>query len=228
VVAKKREIEKVGILYSSGKDSHLSTLLSLNFKEEINARVLLSILPENLDSYMFHKQKENILNIHSNILDIPIIIEKSEGVKEEELEDLKKLIKKAKIKYGINAIVSGAIESTYQSSRINKIAKDLKLKVYSPLWLGGNRIIKEYKFFGINSIFYKVSAYPLEKRLVGKKYLESLNFLKRNRINVFGEGGEFETLVLGSSYTKGNIEIKKYKVRKCGDYCYFMVCYCHQ
>src|SRR3990167_4493874 len=110
------QIMKLGVLFSGGKDSTFATWLAK--KEGYEISCLISIVSDNKESYMFHTPAIEKTEVQARSMNIPIILQKTEGKKEKELEDLKEAIKKAKEKYEIQGIVTGAIQSVYQASRI--------------------------------------------------------------------------------------------------------------
>lgn len=205
---------KVGVLFSGGKDSCYA-LYKASRKHEIAC--LLTINSENPDSYMFHTPNTQLTELQAKSLKIPILAKTTRGEKEKELEDLKELIKEAKNKYNIQAIVTGAIHSVYQSSRIQKICDELKLQCINPLWQKDqiellNEIVRE----GFEVIITRVSAYPLGKDLLGKainqEMISRLNsYEEKYKINPAGEGGEIETFVVDMPLFRKRIEIRKAK-----------------
>jgi len=154
-------------------------------------------------------------------LGIPLIVVETKGVKEEELKDLKKAIEKAKEKYKIEGIVTGAVASTYQASRIQKICDDLDLKTINPLWnINQMQLLKDLIKDKFEVIINGIAAYPLDETWLGRKIdedtLKDMEKLEKEyKINVAGEGGEFETLVIDSPIHKKRIELveteKEYK-----------------
>ena len=206
-INKKKNI-KVGALLSSGKDS----VYALHILDKLNYDVscLISIKSKNEDSFMFHSSNIDLVKEQSKCLEIPLIFNNSLGNKEEELEDLKEALLKSKEKYKIQGVVSGALYSNYQRNRIEKICDDLNLKVYSPLWHVNqekymeNLIDKNFKF-----IITKISAEGISKEFLGKIMTkEHLGELKKVKgINLSGEGGEYETLVLDAPLFKKKIKI---------------------
>lgn len=206
-----RTKEKIGVLYSGGKDSNLALYLSRKDEKEISC--LISIIPENVDSYMFQTPEIDFLKLQAKALNLPLIIQKTKGEKEKELLDLKKAIIQAKNKYKITGIIAGALYSLYQKERIEKICKDLDLKLYAPLWhMKEEEEIKLLLKNNFKFIICKIAAYGLSEKLLGKiitlKDLENLKILnKKYLINIAGEGGEYETLVLDSPDFKQRIKI---------------------
>ena len=191
---------KVGILFSGGKDSCYATFLAKKNDYEISC--LISIFSENKESFMFHTPCIERVKEQARVMEIPLVVVKTKGEKEKELNDLEKAIKKAVKDFGIKGIVTGAVESVYQSSRIQKICNKLNLECFNPLWQKEqiellNDLIKNKFEIIISGVF----AYPLDEKWLGRKI--DKNFIKevlmlRNKFNVSpsGEGGEFESFVL--------------------------------
>ncbi len=203
---------KLGVLFSGGKDSCFAM-----YKAKGEIKCLISVIPENKESYMFHTPNIELVDIQAKALEIPIVKVKSKGEKEKELKDLKKAIRIAKDKYKIEGIVTGAVASNYQKLRVQKICDELKLKCVNPLW-GNDQIelLKEIIKNKFKVIIIGVAGYPLGKEWLGKeinnKTLKELEKIKKI-INPAGEGGELETFVIDSPLHKYKIKIletKKY------------------
>ena len=207
---------KIGVLFSGGKDSCLA--LSKAMKEHEIA-CLISIISKNKDSFMFHTPNIWITKMQAESIGMPLISVSTEGKKEEELKDLERAIKEAKKKYAIEGIVTGAVRSAYQSSRIERICKKLDIQCINPLWdMDEIELLKEIIKSGIKAIISGVFAYPLEKEMLGKtideEIINKLSVLKEKYdINPAGEGGELETTVLDAPFFKKKIEIVKFNVK---------------
>jgi asparagine synthase (glutamine-hydrolysing) len=199
----------IGVLFSGGKDSCLALGKALE-KEKV---CLISIISKNPYSYMFHTANIEIVKIQAKAMELPIMIKKTKGEKEIELEDLKKVLVKAKEKYGIHKVYSGAIGSNYQKERIEKVCKEVGLECHCPLWnKQKEELIKEYKEKKINAIISGIFAWPFQKEILGKNFFECLDVFEKNNINVFGEGGEFETTVLDALFFKKRIKVVNYEI----------------
>jgi len=207
---------KTAVLFSGGKDSVYSAYLAK--KEGHKLVCLISIFSENPESYMFHTPNIKLVEKQAKVMNIPIIIQKTKGEKEKELKDLEKAIKKAKQKYNFNTIVTGALYSNYQLSRIQKICNKLKIKCFNPLWH-----IDEIKYLQklikdkFEVIIVGVFAYPLNKEWLGRKinknFIEEAKKLKEKyQIHPAGEGGEFENFVLDCPLFKKKLKVKSQHV----------------
>jgi len=207
---------KLGVLFSGGKDSTYAAWLAKKQGNELAC--LISIFSENPESYMFHTPNINKVKKQAEVMEIPLIIQKTKGVKEAELEDLENAIKKAKQRYKIRGIVSGALASNYQIERISKICKKLKIKSLTPLWDRDeieylNELIKN----NFKIIIVGVFAYPLDEKWLGRKiedrFVNEVKILKEKyKIHPAGEGGEFETFVLDCPLFKRSLKVIKTKI----------------
>ncbi len=202
---------KLGVLFSGGKDSVFACYKAQEKGHEISC--LISVVSENKESFMFHTPNIHLVELQSEALDIPLIRQITKGEKEAELEDLRKVIQKSKEKYQIEGIVTGAIESVYQATRIQKICDELDLWCFNPLWQADqldhmDEIIKA----GFKVVISAVMAEPFTKKWLGKelddKAVKELAKLHHShKINPAGEGGEFESLVLDGPTFKRKIEV---------------------
>ena len=181
----------LGVLFSGGKDSVFACYRTM---EKDAVACLITLISENKDSYMFHTPNIRYAPLLAEAMDIPLLSWKTEGRKEEELSDLESAIAAAKERYGIEGIVTGAIESVYQASRIQKICRDLDLWCFNPLWqINQVDYLRLLLSKGFEVMISGVFAYPLDDSWVGAvidedriKKLEQLQ--KKYQINPSGEG----------------------------------------
>ncbi len=207
--------KKIAALFSGGKDSCLA--LWKMQQQGFEVKCLISIIPKNPDSFMYHKPNLKILRLQSKALGIPLIIERTKGEKEKELAELKKALIKAKKQFWLSGVVSGALYSNYQRERIQKICKSLSLEFYSPLWhLGQLDELLELFNNGFVFVLEKIAALGLSEEWLGKSIsmadivvLAALD--KKFGFNVAGEGGEYESIVLDAPNFKTYIKILRSK-----------------
>lgn len=205
---------KVAILFSGGKDSLMALNYALEKKEDV--LYLLSIESKNKESYMFHVPNIHITDLLSQALEIPLLNIKTNGVKEEELVDLKNAFIELK-KLGVQGIYTGALYSIYQKSRIEKIGSEVDLKVFSPFWhVDELEYMKNIVKLGFEVIITGVFADGLDESWLSRKIdydaiceIEKLN--KKHHVNIAFEGGEAETLVINGPIFKKKIKIIKGK-----------------
>lgn len=206
---------KLGILFSGGKDSTYAAYLAGKNGYEISC--LISIISENKESYMFHTPSILQTEKQADAMNIPLIIEKTKGEKENELEDLERAIKTAVDKHKIQGIATGAVESVYQFSRIQKICNKLKIECFNPLWQKNQiELLNELIENKFEIIITGVFAYPLDEKWLGKKidrkFIEEIKAMnEKYKISPAGEGGEFETFVLDCPLFKKKLKINSFE-----------------
>lgn len=201
---------KAAVLFSGGKDSTMAVYKAM--KEGWTVEYLLSMHSENPHSYMFHVPNIHLTQLLSQALRIPLIQAETPGMKEEELEDLRKALSELKDK-GVEAIFTGAIHSQYQKSRIDKLCQELGLESIAPLWhRDPQEYMEEIIALGFEVVIISVSAEGLDEswlgRVITRELLEELRGLhEKYGLHLAFEGGEAETLVIDGPLFKKKLEI---------------------
>ncbi len=202
---------KLGALISGGKDSLYAAYVMQKQNYELGC--FITIKSSNPDSFMYHTPNVHLAELQAKAAGIPIIVQDSKGEKELELKDLEKAIKAAKDRYKIEGIITGALYSSYQRDRIEKICDKLSLKIFSPLW-HINQETYMHELIDNNFEFWiiKVAADGLSKEWLGHKItkddIAKLAALKKKvGLNEAGEGGEYETLVISCPLFKKKIKV---------------------
>ncbi|MBR0271262.1 MAG: TIGR00289 family protein [Methanobrevibacter sp.] len=197
---------KVAVLFSGGKDSTMAVYNALENGEDVE--YLLSMKSANDESYMFHVPNIHLTDLLAEAMNIPIISVETDGIKEVELEDLKRGFLELK-SLGVEAIYTGALYSVYQKSRIEKLGDECGLKVISPYWhVNELDYMREIVSLGFKVIISGVAAYGLDEKWLGRIIDDECidDLVKLNDkvgLNIAFEGGEAETLVLdGPIFTK--------------------------
>ena len=196
---------RVGVLFSGGKDSFYALYKATKYEE---VACLISVISENKESYMFHTPGQNLLQAQADAVGLPLVAVRSKGEKEIELDDLEAAIKEAKKTHKIKGVVTGALASTYQASRVQKICLKLKLWCFNPLWQKDqlvllHELVQDGFVVGINA----VAAEPFDESWLGvtitPEVIDELSLLQQKHgINPAGEGGEYETFVIDSPLHK--------------------------
>jgi len=198
---------RVAALVTGGKDSVLALYRAQKMGHDVE--VLATMIPKRDDSYMFHFPNIHLTDLLSGAVEIPLVTAETSGVKEEELDDLKKLL----ASLDVEGVVSGAIASSYQKERIERICQELSLKSVAPLWHEDPLdIMKELIDLKFKVILVGVYAFGLDQTWLGREInTETLNQLveinQKYQISLVGEGGEYESLVLDAPIFKKRIEI---------------------
>ncbi|WXG40735.1 MAG: diphthine--ammonia ligase [Candidatus Freyarchaeum deiterrae] len=200
---------KVAVLFSGGKDSSYATQWSIDQSYTITA--LVSIIPKRSDSYMYHTPNIELTRLQAKATGFPHITRQSSGIKEEEVKDLEAAIKPL----DIDGIVSGAVASEYQKSRVDLVSEKLGIRSIAPLWHKDPLIyLKDIINRGFHVIFVGVYALGFNKNWLGRRLDESalkelIELNKNYGVHLSGEGGEYETLVLDAPFFNRAIKIIK-------------------
>jgi ABC transporter with metal-binding/Fe-S-binding domain ATP-binding protein len=194
---------RVAALFSGGKDSVFAVYITQQYGWDVTH--LVSLLPKKPDSWMFHSVNIHYTDLLAKALDIPLVKRATAAEKEAELDDLTQVLQGLEI----DGVISGAIASEYQRTRIEKICDELGIKSFSPLWHKNQELLlRDQVKAGFHIIVVGVFAEGFDEtwlgRTIDEKTIDALVSLqKKYGINIAGEGGEYETLVLfGPMFSK--------------------------
>ncbi len=190
---------RLGVLFSGGKDSVYACWKA---QEKNTVACLITLLSQNPDSYMFHTPNIRFASFQAEAMNIPQLSWPTRGIEEKELNDLRAALAEAIDQYGIEGIVTGAIESVYQAARVQRICHALDLWCFNPLWQTEQiEYLRPLRGDGFQVIISGVYAYPFDASWLGAELTEEMimrlaRLRERYQINPSGEGGEIETFVL--------------------------------
>ncbi|MBL7055069.1 diphthine--ammonia ligase [Candidatus Woesearchaeota archaeon] len=203
---------KIAALISGGKDSIYAAYKAA---EKHDLVCLVSFKSKRDDSYMFHTPNIELVKIQAKAMDIPLIFLDSSGIKEKELEDIEHALKDAIKQYEIAGVVSGALASNYQKSRIDNICKKLRLSSLAPLWhIDPEKYLRELIKNNFEIIITGIAADGLNETFLGMKINDDfIKKIKKLKIHLGGEGGEYESLVIDCPLFQKKIKIKKANIK---------------
>jgi diphthine-ammonia ligase len=190
---------KVAVLFSGGKDSVYATGWAMKQGFEL---ALLTVRPPEY-SMMFHHPNIDATKKQAEAMGLEqVFVETTEeNWRDKLVEALRALDAKG--------IVTGAVASTYQKSRMDSIAKELGIPSYAPLWHAGEEkmaeMLRDFEIY-----VTAVSAEGLGPEFLGEP-LEKLIRAKKPGIHLFLEGGEGETFVANAPFFRKRIVIKSWK-----------------
>ncbi len=202
---------KVGVLFSGGKDSTYVAYLAKERGDELVCLITLS--PTKSDSYMFHYPNIRWTAVQAQSMHLPQVMLETQGVKEEELVDLRRAVEVGIRKYSLEGVYTGALSSVYQKSRVERICDELDVKALSPLWqvdpISHLTNILTSRF---EVIMTGVAALGLDESWLGRALdTEAIRDLARLHekygVNPGLEGGEGETFVLDCPLFDQRVEV---------------------
>jgi len=203
---------KLGVLCSGGKDSWFACYRAMQ-KEEVAC--LISIRSRNEESYMFHTPNTHLVPLQAEAAGIPLVAVETEGIEEAELADLSRAVSTAVEEYGIEGVVTGALMSVYQATRVQRICRELGLWCFNPLWyIDPERYMDQLIASRFRAIITGVFSEPFTAEWLGRAIDHSSvsllqNYVQSHRITLTGEGGEYETLVLDAPFFRKRIVIRE-------------------
>jgi asparagine synthase (glutamine-hydrolysing) len=189
---------KVLALLSGGKDSVCAVEVARGFGWEVVAA--LTLRPAEDDAWMFHTPNLSVVRGVAECLGLPLVEAPVRSGQEAEVEDLEAAVAAARKEHRFDGVVSGALASEYQRTRLDAVGHRLGLKTFAPLW---HKDPKEY-LHGLleddwDVRFSRTAADGVPTSWAGERLVPArVEHMLRHpsRPNVLGEGGEYETLVL--------------------------------
>ena len=200
---------KVASLFSGGKDSIYAIYVAQQWGWDVTN--LITLQPVKKNSWMFHSINIHLTEKIAQSINVPLIKKQTKGEKEEELTDLKDILKNL----NIEGVISGAIASEYQRTRIEKICHELDIKSFTPIWHKDQELILRNQInAGFKIIVVGVYAQGFDETWLGKPLNEAalaelIKLREKYSINIAGEGGEYETLVLDCPIYKKKLVLDK-------------------
>ena len=198
---------RVAVLSSGGKDSAAAWWWSQCKGWDVVSLVTVNITGS--DSWMFQIPGTHLVQHQATLAGVPWLSVDTPGVQDEEVNDLEAALSTL----DIDGIVSGAIRSDYQKSRLERMSERLGIRSWTPLWhqdsLEHMRGLVDH---GFEVMLSSVSCEGLDASWIGRvlneEHLRELEALSLQfRFNVDGEGGEYETLVIGGPHLPGRLNV---------------------
>ena len=212
-------------LFSGGKDSSWALYRALQRGAPVER--LVTVHPAG-ESFMYHVPATELAELAAESIGIPLVdvrptdFEASAGADEtagergdRELEPLEEaLVELAEELGSIGGIAAGAVESSYQTDRIEGMCDRLGAELFAPLWGEDPReLIDSMLAAGFEITIVRVAARGLDESWLGRRLdadavaeLERLN--DKYGVHILGEGGEFETIVTDGPHMERPIELE--------------------
>lgn len=194
--------------WSGGKDSCLACYKAM--KNGYKVKYLLNFISKKYKRGCFHGIESKLMNLQAQSIEIPLIqkeVSPDMGKYEEEFKEAVSHLKKG----GIRGMVFGDVYLIDHKNWVERVCKDLKLKMIEPLWQKSpEKIIEEFIHLGFKAVVVSAKAKLFDKDFIGREVNEQfLEELKKRKICPCGENGEFHTFVIDGPIFKKRIEITK-------------------
>nr|WP_321349632.1 diphthine--ammonia ligase [uncultured Methanoregula sp.] len=186
-------------LTSGGKDSILSCQKALDSGKDV--RYLVTARPKNPDSYMFHSANLDAVPVIARVAGMEYVEIATHGRKEEELADLEAGL----AALDIEGVIAGAVASVYQAERVKTICNRLGLRLFTPLWHMDTVSLVREVADRLDARIVVTAAEGLDESYLGARFDAALiarleKVAASHRINIAGEGGEYESLTLNAPF----------------------------
>ncbi len=211
-------------LFSGGKDSAWALYQALEQGKPVER--LVTVHPVG-DSFMYHVPATELAGLAAESIGIPLVDiqpggferdnpDESSGERgDRELEPLEEALFQLADDVGtIDGITAGAVESSYQTDRIQGMCDRLGAELFAPLWQEDpSGLIGSMLDAGFEITIVRVAARGLDESWLGRTLdaeavaeLERLN--DEYGVHILGEGGEFETIVTDGPHMERPIELE--------------------
>jgi ABC transporter with metal-binding/Fe-S-binding domain ATP-binding protein len=209
-------------LFSGGKDSSWALYCAL--EDGLNVTRLVTVHPGD-DSYMYHVPATDLATLAAESMGIDLVevdpddfgaasATDSAAQGDAELEPLEAALREVADEDGLAGVTAGAVESEFQTSRIEAMCDRLGIGLYAPLWQRDPVDLAEAMFdAGFEILIVQVAAAGLDESWLGRRFDadgldDLLDLHERYGVHPLGEGGEFETLVTDAPHMSRPLELE--------------------
>ncbi|PCR91714.1 diphthine--ammonia ligase [Natrinema ejinorense] len=211
-------------LFSGGKDSSWALYRAL--ERELPVERLVTVHPAG-DSYMYHVPATELAALAAESIGIELVdVEPDDFAADtatdssvqgdDELEPLEAALEALDrdLPGGIAGVTAGAVESEYQTSRIQGMCDRLGCDLFAPLWQEDPAELADAMLeAGFEIEIIQVAAHGLDESWLGRTLdreaiaeLETLH--EEYGVHILGEGGEFETFVVDGPHMDRRIALE--------------------
>lgn len=202
---------KVLALLSGGKDSVAAIEVARGHAWDVVAALVM--VPAEDDAWMFHTPNLAVVRGVAMALGIPLLEVPCRSGPEAEVEDLQEAIRQARDAFGLDGIVSGALASEYQKTRIDRIGHALGIATFAPLWHKDRMMhLRGLLDAGYDMRFSRTAADGVDNAWAGTRLTtQHIDAMAKHpsRPDIAGEGGEYETLVLDAPHYGMQIAVQE-------------------
>lgn len=209
-------------LFSGGKDSSWAVYRAL--ETGLNVERLLTVHPS-ADSYMYHVPETQLAELAAESMGIDHVsvepgdleatdVDDAGEQGDRELEPLEAALRDLASEVDLTGVTAGAIESEFQTHRIEAMCDRLDIELFAPLWQRDpEELAAEMLEAGFEITILQVAAYGLDESWLGRTLdaeaiadLRELN--EEYGVHLLGEGGEFETFVTNGPHMSKRIALE--------------------
>jgi diphthine-ammonia ligase len=203
-------------LFSGGKDS--SWALYRAMESDLPVERLLTVHPGE-GSYMYHVPTTRLARLAAESIGLPlteieVTTDAADAVDAGEQGDAELApLESALADLRPAGVTAGAVESEFQTARIEAMCERLDAELFAPLYgedpleLGRAMLAAGFEIRIVQVAAAGLDESWLGRRLDADALAELVDLNERYGVHVLGEGGEFETLVTDAPHMERPIEI---------------------
>ena len=122
----------------------------------------------------------------------------------------------------MEGVIAGAVASRYQAERVKAITDRLDVLLFTPLWHIDTEVLIREVAERLEAIIVVTAAGGLDEHFLGARFDDALisrlkHVAATHRINLAGEGGEYETLTLNAPFYSRPVTYRTSEIRSSGD-----------
>ena len=208
-------------LFSGGKDSSWALYRALEAGLPVSH--LLTVHPSE-DSYMYHVPETRLTSLAAEAVGIDHVEVEARDLAAPEATDasaqgdreiapLERALRGLMAEEEIAGVTAGAVESEYQTSRIESLCDRLGVDLFAPLYgedpegLGRAMVDAGFEIRILAVAAGGLDESWLWRRLDGEALDKLIELNERYGVHPLGEGGEFETLVVAGPHMDGRLAV---------------------
>ncbi len=209
-------------LFSGGKDS--SWALYRAMETGLPVSHLLTVHPSE-DSYMYHVPETRLTGLAAEAVGVEHVEVTADDLEapdatdataqgDREVAPLERALRRLMAEEAIAGVTAGAVESEFQTSRIEALCDRLGVDMFAPLYGEDPEVLgRAMVDAGFEIRILAVAAGGLDeswlwRRLDHEALDKLLDLHERYGVHPLGEGGEFETLVVAGPHMDGRLAVE--------------------
>lgn len=209
-------------LFSGGKDSSWALYRAL--EAGLSVSHLLTVHPSE-DSYMYHVPETRLTGLAAEAVGIDHVEVEAGDLAapdatdasaqgDREVAPLERALRRLMTEETIAGVTAGAVESEFQTSRIEALCDRLGVGLFAPLYgedpeaLGRAMVDAGFEIRILAVAAGGLDESWLWRRLDHEALDELLDLHERYGVHPLGEGGEFETLVVAGPHMDGRLAVE--------------------
>lgn len=192
------------VSWSGGKDGCLAGYEAI--RQGYKVSYLVNFVFKGLRRVCFHGTEAKLIQLQSQAMGISLL--QKETTLDEYEQEFKQTVRSL-IPGGVTGMIFGDIYLLGHENWAERICSELGIEALEPLWgRSTEEIIGNFIDCGFEAIIVAAQAQLIGREWVGRRVdIEFIEYLKDKGIDIYGENGEYHTLVVDGPIFNNKIEI---------------------